>query len=204
MRFDLNLADIAEVWRRGSVVSLVAARPDRDGAGRGSGARAVLPGSCRIRARAAGRCMAAIEEAVPADVLTAALYTRFRSRQEHTFAEKVLSAMRTSSAATLTVWWVKGFYKAEDDALFAAIKKFEAKNKKHQDRPVAVPDPGHDPEDGGRARLGQRRPTWPTPTSTTSRSPPSGPTTASSRTSPASSTRCAPSSSRRRCRPPSC
>ena len=37
---------------------------------------------------------AAIEEAVPADVLTAALYARFRSRQEHTFAEKLLSAMR--------------------------------------------------------------------------------------------------------------
>ena len=37
---------------------------------------------------------AAIDEAVPADVLTAALYTRFRSRQEHTFAEKLLSAMR--------------------------------------------------------------------------------------------------------------
>ena len=38
--------------------------------------------------------MAAIEEAVPADVLTSSLYTRFRSRQEHTFAERVLSAMR--------------------------------------------------------------------------------------------------------------
>ena len=38
--------------------------------------------------------MAAIEEAVPADVLSAALYARFRSRQEHTFAEKILSAMR--------------------------------------------------------------------------------------------------------------
>ncbi len=38
--------------------------------------------------------MAALEEAVPADVLSASLYTRFRSRQEHTFAEKVLSAMR--------------------------------------------------------------------------------------------------------------
>ena len=37
---------------------------------------------------------AAIEEAVPAEVLTSALYTRFRSRQEHTFAEKILSAMR--------------------------------------------------------------------------------------------------------------
>jgi 6-phosphogluconate dehydrogenase len=38
--------------------------------------------------------MAAVEEAVPADVLSASLYARFRSRQEHTFAEKVLSAMR--------------------------------------------------------------------------------------------------------------
>jgi 6-phosphogluconate dehydrogenase len=38
--------------------------------------------------------MAAIEEAVPADVLSASLYTRFRSRQAHTFAEKLLSAMR--------------------------------------------------------------------------------------------------------------
>ena len=37
---------------------------------------------------------AAIEEAVPAEVLTAALFARFRSRQDHTFAEKVLSAMR--------------------------------------------------------------------------------------------------------------
>jgi 6-phosphogluconate dehydrogenase len=38
--------------------------------------------------------MAAIEEAVPADVLSSALYTRFRSREEHSFAEKCLSAMR--------------------------------------------------------------------------------------------------------------
>jgi 6-phosphogluconate dehydrogenase len=37
---------------------------------------------------------AALEEAVPAEVLSASLYARFRSRQEHTFAEKVLSAMR--------------------------------------------------------------------------------------------------------------
>ena len=43
---------------------------------------------------------AAVEEAVPAPVLTASLYARFRSRQEHTFAEKLLSAMRSSSAAT--------------------------------------------------------------------------------------------------------
>ena len=43
--------------------------------------------------------MAAIEEAVPADVLSAALYARFRSREKDSFADKLLSAMRTSSAA---------------------------------------------------------------------------------------------------------
>jgi multiple sugar transport system substrate-binding protein len=41
----------------------------------------------------------------------------------------VLAALPAQAQETLTVWWVKGFYKAEDDALFAAIKKFEAKNK---------------------------------------------------------------------------
>jgi 6-phosphogluconate dehydrogenase len=43
--------------------------------------------------------MAAIDEAVPADVLSAALFTRFRSRREHTFAEKILSAMRKGFGA---------------------------------------------------------------------------------------------------------
>jgi 6-phosphogluconate dehydrogenase len=43
--------------------------------------------------------MAAIDEAVPADVLSAALYTRFRSRRDHTFAEKILSAMRSGFGA---------------------------------------------------------------------------------------------------------
>jgi 6-phosphogluconate dehydrogenase len=43
--------------------------------------------------------MAAIEEAVPADVLSAALYPRFRSRRDHTFAEKILSAMRKGFGA---------------------------------------------------------------------------------------------------------
>jgi multiple sugar transport system substrate-binding protein len=38
-----------------------------------------------------------------------------------------LSAAPSFAQETLTVWWVKGFYKSEDDALFAAIKKFEAK-----------------------------------------------------------------------------
>jgi len=92
-RFDLNLPDIAEVWRRGSVVSswlldLTAAALAKD------------PGlqtfSGHVEDSGEGRWTieAAIEEAVPADVLTSALFTRFRSRQDHTFAEKVLSAMR--------------------------------------------------------------------------------------------------------------
>src|SRR6266849_5886860 len=93
MRYDLNLADIAEVWRRGSVVSswlldltamALAENPtlsEYTGFVQDSG-----EGRWTIRA--------AIEEAVPAEVLTAALFTRFRSRQDHTFAEKMLSAMR--------------------------------------------------------------------------------------------------------------
>ena len=92
-RFDLNTADIAEVWRRGSVVtswlldltSSALARDETLG-----GFSGVVEDSGEGR----WTIEAAIEEAVPADVLAAALFTRFRSRQDHTFAEKVLSAMR--------------------------------------------------------------------------------------------------------------
>ena len=92
-RYDFNLADIAELWRRGSVVtswlldlSAAALAKDSD-LGTFSG---------RVEDSGEGRWTieAAIEEAVPADVLSAALFVRFRSRQEHTFAEKMLSAMR--------------------------------------------------------------------------------------------------------------
>jgi 6-phosphogluconate dehydrogenase len=92
-RFDLNLADIAEVWRRGSVISswlldltasALAADDKLDG----------FEGVVEDSGEGRWTIMAAIEEAVPADVLSAALYTRFRSRQSHTFAEKILSAMR--------------------------------------------------------------------------------------------------------------
>jgi 6-phosphogluconate dehydrogenase len=93
LRYQLNLADIAELWRRGSVVSswlldLTAIAMAKD--------EALSEYSGFVQDSGEGRwtIMAAIEEAVPADVLTSALYTRFRSRQTHTFAERVLSAMR--------------------------------------------------------------------------------------------------------------
>jgi 6-phosphogluconate dehydrogenase len=97
-RFDLDLADIAEVWRRGSVVSswlldLTASALAADG--KLDGFEGVVEDSGEGR----WTIMAAIEEAVPADVLSAALYTRFRSRQSHTFAEKILSAMRKGFGA---------------------------------------------------------------------------------------------------------
>ena len=92
-RYDLNLADITELWRRGSVVSswlldLSAAALAED--------PQLKSYSGFVEDSGEGRwtIMAAIEEAVPTDVLSAALYTRFRSRQDHTFAEKLLSAMR--------------------------------------------------------------------------------------------------------------
>ncbi|HMC31632.1 MAG TPA: decarboxylating 6-phosphogluconate dehydrogenase [Candidatus Angelobacter sp.] len=92
-RYDLNVADIAEVWRRGSVVSswlldltamALAENPTLS----------EYTGFVQDSGEGRWTVNAALEEAVPADVLTAALYTRFRSRQEHTFAEKLLSAMR--------------------------------------------------------------------------------------------------------------
>ena len=92
-RYDLNLPDIAEVWRRGSVVSswlldltamALAENPTLSG----------YTGFVQDSGEGRWTIQAAIDEAVPAEVLSAALYTRFRSRQEHTFAEKMLSAMR--------------------------------------------------------------------------------------------------------------
>jgi 6-phosphogluconate dehydrogenase len=92
-RFTLNLPDIAEVWRRGSVISswlldLAAAAFAKD--------PQLTEFSGYVQDSGEGRWTveAAIEEAVPAEVLTAALYARFRSREQHTFGEKVLSAMR--------------------------------------------------------------------------------------------------------------
>jgi 6-phosphogluconate dehydrogenase len=92
-RLDLNLADIAETWRRGSVITswlldLTASALAQEGD------LASYSGHVADSGEGRWTLMAAIEEAVPADVLSAALYTRFRSRQEHAFAEKILSAMR--------------------------------------------------------------------------------------------------------------
>ncbi len=93
MRYDLNLPDIAEVWRRGSVISswlldLTAMALTENPT------LSEYEGFVQDSGEGRWTIQAAIEEAVPADVLTAALYVRFRSRQQHTFAEKMLSAMR--------------------------------------------------------------------------------------------------------------
>jgi len=93
LRYDLNLADIAEVWRRGSVVSswlldltamALAENPTLS----------EYTGYVQDPGEGRWTIEAAVAEAVPVDVLSAALFVRFRSRQEHTFAEKILSAMR--------------------------------------------------------------------------------------------------------------
>jgi len=92
-RYDLDVADIAEVWRRGSVIgswlldlTAMALVEDPE----------LKKFSGYVQDSGEGRWTvnAAIEEAVPAEVLTAALYTRFRSRQNNPFGEKLLSAMR--------------------------------------------------------------------------------------------------------------
>jgi 6-phosphogluconate dehydrogenase len=92
-RFSFDVADIAEVWRRGSVIgswlldltSIALARdPDL----------AKYSGVVDDSGEGRWTVMAAIEEAVAADVLSAALYARFRSRDRESFADKLLSAMR--------------------------------------------------------------------------------------------------------------
>ncbi len=93
LRYNLNTADIAEVWRRGSVISSwlldLTAMAMLE-----SPNLADFSGFVQDSGEGRWTIQAAVEEAVPADVLSSALYARFRSRQEHTFAEKVLSAMR--------------------------------------------------------------------------------------------------------------
>ena len=92
-RFVLKMPDIAEVWRRGSVISswlldLGAAALAKD--------PRLEKFSGFVQDSGEGRWSveAAIEEAVPTDVLSAALYARFRSREQHNFGEKMSSAMR--------------------------------------------------------------------------------------------------------------
>ncbi len=92
-RFDLNLPDIAEVWRRGSVISswlLDLTAPALAGGPKLGGFTGAVADSGEGR----WTIEAALEEAVPVDVLAAALFARFRSRETHTFGEKLLSAMR--------------------------------------------------------------------------------------------------------------
>jgi 6-phosphogluconate dehydrogenase len=91
--YDINLGDVAEVWRRGSVISSwlldlaaisLAKSPKLE----------EFQGYVDDSGEGRWTINAAIEEAVSANVLSAALYTRFRSRVEHSFGEKLLSAMR--------------------------------------------------------------------------------------------------------------
>ncbi len=92
-RFDLNLTDIAEVWRRGSVISswlldLSASALAKDQS------LAKFSGHVADSGEGHWTVQAAMEEAVPVYVLSAALFARYRSRVEHTFGDKLLSAMR--------------------------------------------------------------------------------------------------------------
>ncbi len=92
-RFDLNLTDIAEVWRRGSVISswlldLCAQQLAKDMD------LSQFTGKVADSGEGHWTIEAAMEEAVPAHVLTAALFARYRSRVEHTYGDKLLSAMR--------------------------------------------------------------------------------------------------------------
>ncbi len=94
-QYDLDVPEIAELWRRGSVVASwlldLAA-----GALRGSPDLAGYEGRVSDSGEGRWTIQAAIDEAVPAPVLTAALYQRFSSRGQADYADKVLSAMRAA------------------------------------------------------------------------------------------------------------
>jgi len=92
-RYNIDLRGVAELWRRGSVVTSwlldlcsLAFNEDVELSG--------FSGHVQDSGEGRWTIKAALDQGVPAEVLTAALYTRFRSRQIHTYAEKVLSAMR--------------------------------------------------------------------------------------------------------------
>ena len=93
LRYDLALPEIAELWRRGSVVSSWLLDLSASALAK-SPQLSEYSGFVEDSGEGRWTIQAALEEGVPADVLSTALYTRFRSRQEHTFAEKLLSAMR--------------------------------------------------------------------------------------------------------------
>ena len=92
-RYDLNLTDIAEVWRRGSVISSWLLDLTAQALA-GDAKLEKFTGAVADSGEGRWTIEAAIEEAVPADVLATALFARFRSREEHSFGEKLLSAMR--------------------------------------------------------------------------------------------------------------
>jgi 6-phosphogluconate dehydrogenase len=106
-RFDLNLTDIAEVWRRGSVISswlldltaiALAQSPELDH----------FEGVVQDSGEGRWTVNAAVEEAVSANVITAALYARFASRMQHDFAYRILSAMRNQFGGHVESPIVKG------------------------------------------------------------------------------------------------
>jgi 6-phosphogluconate dehydrogenase len=92
-RFDLPIGEIAEVWRRGSVVGSWLLDLTAQALAK-SPALAEFTGVVADSGEGRWTVEAAVAEAVPAEVITSALFARFRSRQDHTFAEKLLSAMR--------------------------------------------------------------------------------------------------------------
>jgi len=106
-RFDLNLTDIAEVWRRGSVISswlldltaiALAQNPELD----------QFEGVVQDSGEGRWTVNAAVEEAVAATVITASLYARFASRAQHDFANRLLSAMRNQFGGHVESPIVKG------------------------------------------------------------------------------------------------
>ena len=102
IRYNIKVEDVAEVWRRGSVVSswlldltamALAENPTLSN----------FTGDVADSGEGRWTIEAAMAESVPCEVISSALFTRYRSRQEHTFAEKLLSAMRNKFGGHIEV-----------------------------------------------------------------------------------------------------
>jgi 6-phosphogluconate dehydrogenase len=106
IRYDIKVEDVAEVWRRGSVVSswlldltamALAENPTLSN----------FTGDVADSGEGRWTIEAAMAESVPCEVISSALFTRYRSRQQHTFAEKLLSAMRNKFGGHVEVKEIK-------------------------------------------------------------------------------------------------
>ena len=154
-RYEIDTAKVAEVWRRGTVVRSLAARPGGRGARRGPDARVTSPGRVSDSGEGRWTALAAIDTGTPTPVLTAALQERFSSRGEADFADRLLSAMREQFGGHAREARRAGapVVSPRDAGRRARHLRDDRRPRLPPDLPgAAADDPGRRPERAGRRR----------------------------------------------------